>query len=237
MTAQPGKFPGLKMPMKCEDCHQMDPNSPAGSLMPVTFEKDCKSCHSRELQFDRYQVLGANAIAAPHIRDAGTIRNFVWAAYSKALAADPTLSQKSLGRDLVPQPNAAWLEKVTADSIDYLFQQKCTFCHQMASHYEVQKVDSASAQNPGALGIIGRFPDGRPWLERGEFSHRSHNAVQCESCHTTARSSTRTEDVLIPGMKSCLPCHDGSRAGLDRCSECHLYHNPSLQKRPTTRPQ
>jgi hypothetical protein len=88
--------------------------------------------------------------------------------------------------------------------------------------------------------IRGRYSElkleGEPWLTRGEFSHRAHRAVECESCHVKARSSTRTADVLIPAMRSCLPCHQDSSAGLDRCSKCHLYHNKSLEqdhRRPT----
>jgi len=32
-----------------------------------------------------------------------------------------------------------------------------------------------------------------------------------------------------------MPCHGGTRAQLDRCSQCHLYHNRGLeqeQRRP-----
>ncbi|HEY2011945.1 MAG TPA: hypothetical protein VGH38_00530, partial [Bryobacteraceae bacterium] len=128
---------------------------------------------------------------------------------------------RPLGNDFAAQPNAAqWLERVTKASLDYVFERKCTYCHQTESYATVKKVDP----------IAGRFPSAGPWLERGEFSHRAHRAVVCESCHTTARASAKTEDVLIPAMKTCLPCHGESRAGLDRCSECHQYHNRSLER-------
>ena len=81
--------------------------------------------------------------------------------------------------------------------------------------------------------VQGRFkeslPEGEPWLPRAEYSHRSHRSILCESCHTTAVASTKTSDVLIPKMKECLPCHTNVQAGLDRCSECHLYHNKGLE--------
>ena len=69
-----------------------------------------------------------------------------------------------------------------------------------------------------------------PWLERGEFDHRAHRAVGCESCHAAARASTKTADVLIPKMESCLPVTAKARAGLDRCGVCHLYHNRALEE-------
>jgi hypothetical protein len=82
--------------------------------------------------------------------------------------------------------------------------------------------------------VAGRYsadnPNGEPWLARGEFSHRAHRAVQCESCHTAARASTKTEDVLIPVMKDCVPCHGGAQTQLERCSRCHLYHNRTLEQ-------
>ena len=227
MPDQPSMFRGMKLPMKCTDCHVTDLASPTGALIPMTFEKNCKPCHAQELQFDIYQVLGAKATASPHTRDANTIKQFISNAYHDALAADPTLPRKPLGNDLNAQPGAdAWIAKVTQDSYNYLFEKKCPYCHQMESYAVVKKVDPTS----------GRYPEGKPWLERSEFSHRSHREVECDSCHVKARTSTKTEDVLIPEMKSCLPCHGDSRAGLDRCSECHLYHNRSLEKEHERRP-
>jgi hypothetical protein len=111
----------------------------------------------------------------------------------------------------------------------------------MESKYEVKKVDPRPPQSPTApqqapLGILGRYPDGQPWLQRAEFSHRAHREVECESCHSNAKMSTKTSDVLIPTMKTCLPCHGENRASLDRCSECHLYHNRSMEQERERRP-
>jgi len=54
--------------------------------------------------------------------------------------------------------------------------------------------------------------------------------VECESCHTGARKSRKTSDVLIPAMKSCVQCHGESGTALDECATCHLYHNRALEK-------
>uniref|UniRef100_Q01YJ1 Uncharacterized protein n=1 Tax=Solibacter usitatus (strain Ellin6076) TaxID=234267 RepID=Q01YJ1_SOLUE len=224
MPAVPKTVRGMKLPMKCIDCHVPDRNSPTNQLLPVTFEQNCKNCHSRELEFDVHQVLGAS-IPAPHAKDATAIREFIVATYRKKLAEDPGVVRRPLGNDLTAQPSAAaWLDRVVRDSEQYLFGRKCGYCHQTGGDGQVQKVNR----------IAGRYvetkPEGAAWLERGEFSHRSHRAVECESCHTQARTSSRTGDVLIPAMKSCVQCHGESGTTLDECAACHLYHNRNLEK-------
>jgi hypothetical protein len=232
MPTRPVTIRGMKLPMHCVDCHRTDPASSAGEPLPVTFEQNCRSCHARELEFDVYGVLGATPYPAPHTRDAQSIRQFIADSYRQALAAKPEIARRPLGNELNAAPSAAaWLDRVVRDSEAFLFQRKCTYCHEgSGTDAAVQKVNR----------IQGRYmagqPEGEPWLPRGEFSHRMHRAVDCESCHASARASTRTSDVLIPHMQSCLPCHQQSAAGLDRCSTCHLYHNRSLEKenrRPT----
>jgi hypothetical protein len=197
MPASPKTIRGMKLPMKCQDCHETDRGSAAGDLLPVTFDRNCKSCHARELEFDVYHVLGPSAPPAPHARDTNAIRAYVAAAYR--------------GR-----PDA---ERLTRDSISYLFDRKCGYCH-----------EGNLPSVPSLKGVVGRWPGGEPWLARGEFDHRAHRAVACESCHKAARASTKTADVLIPNMESCLPCHGESNAELDRCGVCHVYHNRALEK-------
>jgi hypothetical protein len=235
MPANTTVIRGMKLPMLCVDCHRTDVSSPKGDPLPVTFEENCRSCHARELEFDVYEILGAGAAPSPHTKDPKTIHAFILDKYQQALAKDPGIIRRHLGNDVDPQANAAvWLDKVVRDSESYLFQRKCNYCHEYAGTDQgfpvVRKVNR----------IRGRYveakPEGEPWLQRGEFSHREHRAVDCESCHEKARASTKTADVLIPAMRSCLPCHENSSAGLDRCSKCHLYHNKSLEKdvrRPT----
>lgn len=228
MPAQAKTIRGMKLPMQCGDCHVTDRSSATGALLPVTFEQNCKQCHARELEFDVYHLLGPNGPPAPHTKDAKTIREFVARAYRDALAANPAIVRKPLGNDLAPAAN--WLERVVKDSEDYLFGRKCGYCHTMAAYAMVKPVNR----------IAGRYvetkPEGEPWFARAEFAHRPHRAVECESCHAAARASTKTADVLIPAMKSCLPCHGKSEPGLDRCSECHLYHNRTLEKDRERRP-
>jgi hypothetical protein len=235
MPAQPKTIRNMKLPMKCSDCHTTDTQSATGDLLPVTFDRHCRECHKRELEFDVYQVLGEAAQPAPHTKDAEAIHRFIVASYEKALSANPSLADRPLGRELTPPGGApAWLSKVVRDSEFFLFERKCKYCHeyegQIGNYPIVKKVAP----------ILGHFapekPDGEPWLIRGEFSHRAHRAVDCSSCHRGARTSSKTSDVLIPKLADCTGCHGSSGSHLDRCSGCHLYHNKSKELDKDRRP-
>ncbi len=235
MPKQPKTIRNMKLPMKCGDCHTTDLKSSKGDLMPVTFDQHCLSCHKRELEFDVYQLLGALSAPSPHTKDPETIHAHILATYEKALAANPSLPERPLGRDFVPASNPeAWLEKVVRDSENFLFDRKCQYCHEYESRTTGYPVVRKAAP------VLGRFvsgqPAGEPWLLRGEFSHRAHRAVDCSSCHTAAKSSTKTSDVLIPKMTDCTACHGASATHLDNCSQCHLYHNKSKESDKDRRP-
>jgi hypothetical protein len=232
MPAQPKAIRGMKLPLQCVDCHTTSLGSKGGDLEPVTFDKHCRTCHQRELEFV-LPGLPVEARPAPHTKDAPAIRQFIRDTYQKLVEANPSLIGQLLGRDLAAAPNAgAWVAQASARSEEYLFQNKCRYCHEYAGMNGdfpvVKKVNQVRGR------YVETRPEGDPWLARGEFSHRAHRAVACESCHTAARSSSKTSDVLIPGIKRCAPCHGAGSARIDRCSECHLYHN-KLQERDRDR--
>jgi hypothetical protein len=229
------RYRGMTLPMKCQDCHATDSTSPTGDPVPVTFAANCRSCHARELEFDVYYLLGDRTGPAPHTEDPKTIHQFILESYRQALAEDPTLIRRRIGQDLPMPDSAKWLESVVHDSESFLFRRKCTYCHEY-SGYSPEGFPAVRKINLVRHRYVEDQRDGERWLLRAEFGHRSHRAVDCESCHRTARDSTRTADVLIPAMQNCLPCHGGSAAGLDRCSKCHLFHNKGLEqdrRRPT----
>ncbi len=235
MPPQPKTMRGMKLPMQCSDCHGTDRASPAGDLLPVTFEQHCRSCHKRELEFDVYQLLGESAPPAPHTKDPKTIHQFIAQSYQKLLQANPAVIRQPLGRDLLPAPNAAaWLASVVTQSETFLFEKKCTYCHEyepVRSEFPVvKKVNLIRGQ------YVEGKPNGQPWLEHASFSHRAHRAVDCSSCHRAARTSTKTEDVLIPKMSNCLPCHGATGASQDYCTQCHLYHDKSKELDKDRRP-
>jgi hypothetical protein len=235
MPLQPKNIRGMKLPMACSDCHLTDRNSPRGDLLPVTFEQHCRSCHKRELEFDVFQVLGADAPPAPHTKDPQTIHEFVLEAYQKVLAANPDVVRQPLGRDLLPPPNAAtWLNVVVTQSETFLFERKCRYCHE----YEAARGEFPVVKKVNQ--IRGRYvearPEGEPWFQHAQFSHRAHRAADCASCHRATRASKETSDILIPKLQNCQPCHGSTGTPQDRCAECHLYHDKSRELDKDRRP-
>ncbi|MBI3207563.1 MAG: hypothetical protein HYZ37_01520 [Candidatus Solibacter usitatus] len=220
MPAQPKTIRGVKLPMKCVDCHSMDA---AGELVPTNFDRHCASCHKGELGFDVYQVLGPEKGTAPHSKDMAGIGNFIRDAYTAALALDPSLPHRGLGRNVEGGASrAVWLASAIADSTNFLFEKKCLYCH------ETETRDGQLAVVK--VGVLsGRFEKGRKegpgWAKNAHFRHRPHRMVQCVSCHTQAAKSIATSDVLIPKMETCLPCHGRNAVSIDNCSGCHYYHD------------
>jgi hypothetical protein len=149
MPARAKTLRGMKLPMKCADCHVTDRNSPTGDLLPVTFEQNCKSCHARELEFDVHQVLGPGAAPAPHTRDPKTIHEAVAAAYG--------------GR-----PDAAALIR---DSEDYLFGRKCAYCHEGGGPV-VAKVGAIRGRHPDGAAWFARS-------EFNHRAHRAVGCESC----------------------------------------------------------
>ncbi len=229
MPVEPKTVRGIQLPMTCSGCHVLDLNSLTNAPLPMTFDQDCRRCHEVELDFDTFAVLGPNARPAPHGVDKATIDKFVRKAFQDKLDAEPEIVRRPLGkRNLVPEANAnAWFDRVVRESESMLYD-KCRYCH-MKEPFETEEPMENRVHR-----IVGRYSvdkiDGEPWLPRGEFSHKSHRAEECSSCHSTALTSMKTEDVLIPGMKSCVPCHAQTAGHLDGCSTCHQYHNRSLEQ-------
>ena len=70
------------------------------------------------------------------------------------------------------------------------------------------------------------------WFNHAVFDHSAHAAVRCDSCHSLALTSTKTSDVLIPGIESCRSCHSGTgnASAESGCFLCHQYHDWQQRK-------
>jgi hypothetical protein len=202
-------------------------------MVPVNFDMHCAGCHAKELAFDVDQLLDRKTAMVPHLKDVHAIRDYVYNAYRRALQQDPSLWRRpsANGKALPPVATPqAWLEAVAGRSVAYLFERKCIFCHEVEARKGGQDMDPVIRK---VNQISGQYSahrvEGVAWFSRAEFSHRMHRTAECESCHTTARKSVKTSDVLIPEMETCLRCHGSSGTFLDRCSECHVYHDRSQE--------
>lgn len=205
--------------LSCQDCHAFDGERRAPA--PVTFEKNCRSCHSLEFdgRFSGEQV--------PH-GDTGKVREFLFTKYSQLLLGPdqqqkfPELSRKKPGQQPSPEEyNRATLERVSAEverTEGQLYTRTaCQLCH------EVSPSDSGDAvsyqiKKPNIPTV---------WFSDARFSHRPHLNVACIDCHKGVRESEHTSDVLLPAVAACQECHTEkpreNRITSD-CTECHAYH-------------
>jgi len=73
--------------------------------------------------------------------------------------------------------------------------------------YQLQKV-TALVLSLGVAALSAAAPK-RP------FSHKYHltQVTACENCHTSAATSTKAEDDLIPDKSACVTCHDEIEIG------------------------
>ena len=100
-----------------------------------------------------------------------------------------------------------------------LWQKTCKECH------------SLTYPAPNARPEIPKSAIPVKWMLRAKFDHGAHQLVTCTECHAQAKTSNRTEDVLLPGIATCQKCHSGGRIAADtHCSECHEYHDWSKAK-------
>jgi hypothetical protein len=208
--------------LKCGECH-----SPAGGYMaPVTYEKDCASCHS--LEFDaRFSE------PAPHKKPEVVI-DYVTKRFTEYIAthpdevfmADPA-DPRILRPPMPPARDAQeWIERRITDTKVLLWRKTCVECHTLTFAGNRPAFDAAApTPNVPEAAIPSR------WMKHAVFDHVSHQMLICTECHTRAAVSEKASDVMIPGIDTCRNCHrSGSDAAESRCFECHLYHDRTKSK-------
>jgi hypothetical protein len=237
--------------LDCAACHELDseeagapaiertrkgilPRSSGAYMLPITYESHCRSCHP--LKFDPRFLAGEMRHGlAP--RD--LIAEFRQFYAVEAVKADPELLRRFVpprsipGRQAdskYPRVEEAIDQKVLAASRILLGsgQKGCAQCHELtpsplplAHAGDISKVEIRPVNVP------------RLWFPGARFDHSAHRVLQCLQCHPQAPASTRSSQILLPGIENCASCHrpagsEGGRArggAGSRCTECHLYHN------------
>lgn len=211
---------GKEVSLACENCHEVDlEKDPHGVFRnaETTYQKHCQSCHA--LGFDRQFPKAV----APHEKPE-KIRSYLSSFYREQLSRNPLVYRQPEERTL-PGPSGRktafadgeeWLRFKTTDAERKLFGKTCLECH--AWSY------SGSPPDVAPVRMTGRF------LHHGRFDHAAHRPIQCDACHTTAASSEKTSDLLVPGLETCASCHAKGRVAGDPCAECHRYHGEGLEK-------
>jgi len=214
--------PNGRQVLRCDDCHQTD----AGGdyMLPITMEKHCQSCH--RLKFDPADP----ERELPH-SDLKNLRKMLNEYYSLAAlrggieelrAPDLITQRRRPGKELTREETGIalqWaLEKAEDVALEVIEFRSCNLCH---------KVERDETAELGWVIPEVHMAQGR-WFPKGFFSHDSHHSTDCETCHHALLSS-RSEDVLLPGIKVCRECHGGQHAESllqSTCIECHSFHQP-----------
>jgi len=218
--------------LDCTSCHRVDAT---GMLMqPVTFEQDCRCCHAQDVQGPLGSVEAPHAAPEVVERELGAKllvlgvarANEIFSSRETSLPGvrdrGPIDESRSLG-----EYEKRWLREIQTvlyrpfeDAPPLLESNKyCFLCHDAETPY-VPGVELPVVKDP-------QVP--QRWLVHAEFGHRKHEMVRCEECHATARQSTATSDVNLPGKALCESCHgpDPVTSAGTECALCHLYHDTS----------
>jgi hypothetical protein len=217
-------------------------------MAPVKFANACAACHL--LTFDKRFDFGV-----PH-DEPEIVRAFVMKKFQEYISAHPNELRETRdpNRDLTGKPlspefrvltAAQWVSERAADAQELLWRKTCAQCHGLTFMYEGSP-DKLPRIPPWLRSPNDNRFDQKPlpeieptlttlrWMPHAKFDHDAHSGFSCVSCHEKALESTKSSDVLIPGIATCKTCHaPGPEHAESRCFECHTYHDWSKRKEVT----
>jgi hypothetical protein len=213
--------------LDCNYCHKPDPQG--RFYQRINFEAHCQSCHA--LQFDERNP----SLHLPH-GDVNLVRTFL-----RTLPAQYAELARSQA-DKAPRSND--VKTFIAQQMNGLRRQfgsdeafeRAVFFE--TSPYKREDIAPSKANFSGCahcheVKMAGRAPVVTPpvlidrWLLRANFTHAKHASVLCVDCHTRARTSELTADVLMPAKQNCVVCHSPETKKVSSdCITCHTYHEP-----------
>ena len=212
--------PRLKSPkgpvqLGCKDCHV--PAADGLLMEPVTYQAHCNECH--KLGFDPKFPQRQVPHTTPDIVDAYLVR--AYAELEDEIALFPKRARRLPGRRSATELSPSIIQKVREAETN-LFEVTCRECHQI----DIENRPLPRIEKP-EIPVV--------WFQHARFSHRAHRMLGCASCHVEVSKSTKTTDVLLPGIQTCQNCHrkvrhtmlfQKARAPTD-CAACHTYHDKS----------
>ncbi|MGC2112215.1 MAG: hypothetical protein WA655_22035 [Candidatus Korobacteraceae bacterium] len=204
---------------------------PRAYMAPIKYAVQCAGCHVKDLQFDkRFNEPAPHD--KPEVVQAFLIKKYTdyFATHPGALSEPLPVSRiiSSTMRPMPPQPRTReeWINWQVEFADRLLFDKGCKLCHTMI-------------QGTGPVLAVAKSAIPMRWLEHADFDHDAHRMLTCTSCHTRARESRQTSDILLPGIASCRGCHQEAGpehdAAAGRCSECHQYHEWQKEQFPKNR--
>lgn len=234
--------------MSCASCHQTD--SQGAYMRPVNYEKDCARCH--RLDFDE-RFPGRTV---PHGQTLENVDQFLRVTYAEyyLLRHQSELKAQEPARRLPGAPRTKeeiWINGMVEGAERLLMGPpgskstgKCVLCHGLSRPGEASRSTQLGETKPHAsrmqprmlLHTVVKTAIPERWLPYSDFDHKAHTVLTCVACHEAAPSSERTQDVLLPSVKSCRNCHFEPGGARAQCLTCHTYHDKSQAQKPGDQP-
>jgi hypothetical protein len=212
--AQPGLQPVHKDSTPVRPLHPDD----GRQLMVIpNYEQHCAGCH--DLKFDPHFKESAE-----HPKQLQEVRVAMETRFREYIDHNlDELHRPSQAFRIAPEAQSPFQPKTKQEWVqqrlrnaEWLMKKKCQYCH---------KFEDGNAAAP----IVKESRLKAPEMAHASFSHEAHVSVLCESCHANARSAESSSQWLLPGIKTCQRCHNGTptEAGNaeNGCFLCHQYHD------------
>jgi hypothetical protein len=213
--------------LDCNYCHKPDPQG--RFYERINFEANCQACHA--LQFDERNP----RLHLPH-GDVNLVRTFLRTLPAQYAELARTQNEK------VPRYND--VKTFIAQQMNGLrrqFGSDAAFENAVFLETDPYKKEDAAPTKANfsgcahchAVKMEGRIPVvTKPilvdrWMPQANFNHAKHASVSCDECHSQARQSKETSQVLMPDKAKCVACHSPETKKVSSdCITCHTYHAP-----------
>lgn len=213
--------------LDCNYCHKPDPQG--RFYERINFEANCQACHA--LQFDERNP----RLHLPH-GDVNLVRTFLRTLPAQYAELARTQNEKA--------PRYNDVKTFIAQQMNGLrrqFGSDAAFENAVFLETDPYKKEDAAPTKANfsgcahchAVKMEGRIPVvTKPilvdrWMPQANFNHAKHASVSCDECHTQARQSKETSQVLMPDKAKCVACHSPETKKVSSdCITCHTYHAP-----------
>lgn len=228
-----------KLALSCLSCHEIEKSGQL--ILAVDYESHCIDCHKLEppvieAKWGSGSPVGGGDWTLPH----GSVPEVIESIDLKLVSIELALLSEADRNPITEQPEekkptgrrrgggggdsggdgdsiknkehiSTFLDSKRAELLAWATDKSgCGYCH---------------TTNDGASGSFDVLRPNVPdvWMPRAYFSHRAHNMMGCAECHA-APASTKTADILLPGIASCRECHNPQVDAPHDCVTCHTFH-------------
>lgn len=220
-------YPGTTKSLECGSCHI--PEISGQTFRPIQMDGVCDTCH--KLTFDPNRPNRG----LPHgdveaVREA--LKEFYQSialegTYTEAEQRTHGAGRRAIGGSesyvqQVPEVSGSpttlkWAHAKARAAEDLVFGGRvCGTCHEVSKSGDDDKPDWHV--QPVKLNTN--------FLPKARFDHARHETMGCQSCHQ-AETSSKSTDLLLPGIETCQTCHGGEDSAdkiPSSCTTCHDFH-------------